>query len=124
MSIVVLPWSCRPSIANSNLVFAALLTRLVEATVSSISGCELIVHRIMMQTSPSDEELLSALETYTSHLSTTTKAQTTREKAVKGTLQRYENAGSGMKQIAAMYAKVFKEVEDVKSEIERLERKQ
>ncbi|KAJ9665553.1 putative alpha-1,6-mannosyltransferase mnn11 [Coniosporium apollinis] len=79
--------------------------------------------RIIMQTQAPDEGLLSALEVYTSHLAATTKALLAREKAAKGTLQRYEAAGPGMEDIATRYARVCKEIGAVKGEIERLEGK-
>lgn len=80
----------------------------------------LTLHRIITQTQTPDEELLSALEAYTSHLATTTKALLLREKAAKRMLQRYEAAGPGMEDIAARYARVCKETEDIKGEIEML----
>ena len=79
--------------------------------------------RIILQTQPVDKELSLALEEYMSHLETTKEGLQSREKATKEILQRYEAAGPGMKEIAARYAKICEEIEDVKGEIQRLEGK-
>jgi len=101
------------------------VTRGVRARAEHLSvvakGMELKL-RVIMQTLSPDEELLSALEAYTPHLAATTKMLLSREKAAKGTLQRYEVAGPGMEDIAARYASVCKEIDSVNGEIERLER--
>lgn len=66
---------------------------------------------------------MTALQNYSDHLEKTRAELLKRAERAKMTLRRYDEAGPGMSDLAARYAKVFAEIEDVNIEIDRLNAK-
>jgi chromosome segregation ATPase len=81
-------------------------------------------HRIVAKSDPylSDPSLVSALQTYSTHLDSLERELSSDAKAAESELQEYADAGKGMEQIANRFAELTRECEKVKAEIKRLEK--
>jgi diphthamide biosynthesis protein 3 len=94
-------------------VYHSILTRLAD-----------LPFRILAKSDPllSNPELVSALQAYNEHLTSTAKDLRSQIEVVESELDRYEAKGKGMDQIANRYAELTTKCEKLRSEIQRLEK--
>jgi gamma-glutamylcysteine synthetase len=80
------------------------------------------VCRVLALTDPvlTDPSLISALESYDSHLTAVEKDLSDRQAIAEKALKEYENS-KGMADIAKRYVQALKETEEVQREMERLD---
>lgn len=64
---------------------------------------------------------MTALQNYNDHLEQTRAELLKRAERARTTLRRYDEAGPGIPDLAARYARVGAEIEDVDIEIDRLD---